>query len=322
MGAKIIVTGGAGFIGSNLVAALNARGETDILIVDHLGRDEKWRNLRSLSFADYLDKVEFRARLRSGALAAAQSVFHLGACSSTSEMDSGYLMDNNYAYSRELCLWALAAGARFVYASSGATYGDGGLGYGDDEGTTRRLMPLNIYGYSKQAFDLWALSERLFDRIVGLKYFNVYGPHEDHKGDMRSVVHKAYEQIVAGGEVRLFKSHRPDYADGEQVRDFVFVGDAVAATLHFADPARPGGLYNVGCGTARSWRDLAEAVFRALEREPKIRYIDMPEALRPRYQYHTEARIQKLRAAGFDAAFTSLEEGIRTYVRDYLVHRR
>ncbi len=318
MGPRIIVTGGAGFIGSNLVAALNAAGERDILLVDHLGRDEKWKNLRDLRFEDYLDKIEFRERFRAGRLDPADAVFHLGACSSTTETDAAYLADNNYRYTRELCEWSLEKGARFVYASSGATYGDGSEGYDDDDAVTIRLRPLNMYGYSKHMFDLWALERGLFDRIVGLKYFNVYGPGEGHKGEMRSVVHKAFHQIREEGEVGLFRSHRAEYADGEQQRDFLHVDDAVAVTLFFAAAGVRGGLYNCGTGIARSWLDLAAAVFAGLDREPRIRFIDMPPELRARYQYHTEARIEKLRAAGYDGSFLSIEDGVAAYVREHL----
>lgn len=319
MGAQIIVTGGAGFIGSNLVAALNAAGERDILIVDHLGRDEKWRNLVGKRYWDFLDKTQFRTRLMGGEIPPPRVLYHLGACSSTTELDAAYLMENNYRYTRELCEWCLANGVRFVYASSGATYGDGALGFDDDDALTPRLAPLNMYGYSKQAFDVWALDQGLFDRIVGLKYFNVFGPGEAHKGDMRSVVHKAYHQVRDEGEVGLFRSYRDDYADGEQRRDFVYVKDAVAATLHFGDPARPGGLYNVGTGEARTWLDLARAVFAALDREPEIRFVDMPESLRPKYQYETRASVDKLRAAGFDSEFHALEAGVADYVRNHLL---
>ncbi len=316
---RIVVTGGAGFIGSNLVRSLNAAGERDILIVDHLGTGEKWRNLLGLAYADYLDKAEFRARFRAGGLGGAQVVYHLGACSSTTETDAGYLMDNNTRYTRELCEAALGAGARFVYASSGATYGDGALGYDDDDAVTPRLRPLNMYGYSKQAYDLWALAAGRFDRIVGLKYFNVYGPGEDHKGEMRSVMHKAFQQIRARGTVALFRSHREDYADGEQKRDFVYVADAVAVTRFFGETAAPGGLYNVGTGTARTWLDLARAVFTAMDEEPLVDFIAMPEALRAKYQYETRATTAKLRAAGFAGEFHTLEAGVTDYVQKHLL---
>jgi ADP-L-glycero-D-manno-heptose 6-epimerase len=221
MSGKIIVTGGAGFIGSNLVAALNERGEEEILVVDELGKDEKWKNLVGLKYEDYLDKDQFRNAVIHDAIEKVRAVFHLGACSSTTEQDAGYLADNNYRYTRDLCEWCLRNDVRFVYASSAATYGDGSLGYSDEDDVTPTLKPLNMYGYSKQMFDLWALQNELFGRIVGLKYFNVYGPREEHKGDMRSVVNKAFGQIRETGSVKLFKSYRPDYKDGEQVRDFI-----------------------------------------------------------------------------------------------------
>ncbi len=318
MAIKLIVTGGAGFIGSNLVAALNARGETGILVVDHLGQSEKWRNLTGLVFEDYLDKHEFRRLLREGRTpwaADIATVFHLGACSDTTEKDADYLADNNYRYTRELCGWCLAAGKRFVYASSAATYGDGALGYSDADAQTPRLRPLNMYGYSKQMFDLWALRGRLFDRIAGLKYFNVYGPGEAHKGEMRSVVHKAFGQIQADGVMRLFRSHKPEFRDGEQTRDFIYVRDAVAVTLFFHDHPEVGGLYNCGTGKARTWNDLARAVFAAMKIPCQIEYIDMPEILRDKYQYHTQADMAKLRTAGYDGAFTELEDGVGDSVR-------
>ena len=319
MSRKSVVTGGAGFIGRHTVAELNARGEDNILIVDQLGTGEKWRNLQGLRFDDYLEKDAFRERVRADRLDGVRAIVHLGACSATTERDASYLMDNNYRVTRELCEWCLTHGARFVYASSAATYGDGQLGYSDDDFVTPQLQPLNAYGYSKQAFDSWALRKGLFSMIAGLKYFNVYGPYEAHKGDMRSMVHKAYGQIVDTGTVRLFKSYRPDYGDGEQVRDFVFVRDAVDMTLYFVEHPEASGLFNCGTGQARSWNDLARAVFAALGREPQITYIDMPLELRAQYQYHTAAQMEKARAAGYRQAFTSLEEGIRQYVQDHLM---
>ncbi|HOW97794.1 MAG TPA: ADP-glyceromanno-heptose 6-epimerase [Kiritimatiellia bacterium] len=318
MSTKFIVTGGAGFIGSNLVAALNARGEDHILVVDELGTDEKWKNLVGLRYEDYMGRDDFRAAIQHDALTAVDAVFHLGACSSTTEKDAGFLADNNYRYTRELCEWCLHNGARFIYASSAATYGDGESGYSDDDRHTLTLKPLNMYGYSKHMFDLWALRHALLDRIVGLKYFNVFGPREDHKGDMRSVVHKAYHQIRETGEVRLFKSYKPKYRDGEQVRDFIFIQDAVDVTLFFLDHPGVSGLFNCGTGQARTWNDLAKAVFAAMGLEPRITYIDMPPALREKYQYHTQADVLKLRKAGYDKPFTPLEEAAARYVKEWL----
>ncbi len=318
MSERIIVTGGAGFIGSNIVAALNERGMDDILVVDELGRDEKWKNLVGLRFEDYQEKDEFRAAVQYDRLTAVDTVFHMGACSSTTETNASYLADNNYRFTRELCEWCLEHDVRFIYASSGATYGDGSKGYSDADDVTPTLQPLNMYGYSKHLFDLWALRKELFDRIVGLKYFNVFGPREDHKGDMRSVVNKAYQQIRDTGTVKLFKSYRPEYRDGEQVRDFVYVRDAVAVSLFFYDNRDVSGLFNCGTGRVRTWNDLVNAVFTAVGKPPKIEYIEMPESLRAKYQYHTQADITKLQEAGFNGDFTRLEDGVAEYVKTWL----
>lgn len=321
MSEKFIVTGGAGFIGSNIVAGLNARGEDDILVVDILGKDEKWKNLVGLRYADYMEADAFRLALQQDSLQPVTAVFHMGACSATTERDASYLVDNNYRYTRELCEWCHRNGVRFIYASSGATYGDGSLGYSDDDAVTPTLKPLNMYGYSKHMFDLWAMRQELLREIVGLKFFNVYGPREDHKGEMRSVVNKAYGQILHEGTVKLFKSYNPRYKDGEQMRDFVYVKDAVEVCLWFAENRRANGLFNVGTGVARTWLDLANAVFAAMDREPSIEFIDMPEHLRGKYQYRTEADISKLRRAGYDAPMTSLEDGVADYVRTWLSAR-
>ena len=318
MADTFIVTGGAGFIGSNLVEALNRRGETRILIVDNLNSKEKERNLERLHYTDYLDKNAFRRRFLDNTAERVDAVFHLGACSATTETDRAYLADNNVAYTRELCEWCLAHDTRFVYASSAATYGDGALGYSDDDHMTPKLAPLNPYGQSKQMFDTWALEHGVLERVVGLKYFNVYGPFEDHKGQMRSLVPKAFAQIVEAGQIELFRSHKPAFEDGEQERDFLYVRDAVDVTLFFLDHPELTGLFNAGTGVARTWLDLAAAVFAAMGREPRIVFVDMPEAIRDKYQYHTQADISKLRAAGYDRPFTPLEDGIRDYVRRHL----
>jgi len=313
-----VVTGGAGFIGCNVVAELNRRGEEQILIVDELGSDDRWMNLRGLKFEDVLLSGPFREAFLADRLPKVKAVYHLGACSSTTETDANYLLDNNTHYTRELCEWALKRDARFVYASSAATYGDGAEGYSDADGVTPTLTPLNMYGMSKHLFDLWALRHGLLDRIAGLKYFNVYGPGENHKAGMRSMINKAYGQIHDAGEVCLFKSYRPEFGDGEQVRDFVYVKDAVDVTLFCGENPEASGLFNCGTGEARSWNDLAKAVFMAMDLEPKIDYIEMPAELRGKYQYYTQADMGKLRAAGYEKAFTSLEEGVREYVQDVL----
>jgi ADP-L-glycero-D-manno-heptose 6-epimerase len=324
----IIVTGAAGFIGRNVVAELNARGEEELILVDELGVSkpgevEKWKNLVGLRYEDVVAPEEFLGLLEDGAYADARAVIHLGACSSTTEKDADFLLRNNYQYTRVLCNWAMEHEARFCYASSAATYGDGVQGYDDADGVTPTLRPLNMYGYSKQMFDEWALKRELFDRIVGLKYFNVYGPHEEHKGEMRSVVVKSFEQIRGTGAVKLFKSYKPEYKDGEQKRDFIYVKDAVDVTLHFALQAADarGGLFNCGTGAARTWVNLARAVFAAMDVPEKIEFIEMPQTLQGKYQYFTQARTEKLRAAGYRAPFTSLEDGVREYVQGYLAKR-
>jgi ADP-L-glycero-D-manno-heptose 6-epimerase len=318
MSGTIIVTGGAGFIGANIVRELNARGADDVIVVDRLRNGDKWRNLAETRFEDFVDKDVFRDDVLTDDVPyEVDAVVHMGACSDTTETDADYLADNNYRYTRDLCEWCLRHDVRFVYASSAATYGDGALGYSDDDAVTPTLRPLNMYGYSKHMFDLWALRRGLFDRIVGLKYFNVYGPLEDHKGNMRSVVNKAFGQIAETGRLGLFRSYRPEYPDGGQVRDFVYVRDAVDVTLHFLEDRGTGGLFNCGTGRARTWLDLAGAVFAALGRETAVDFIDMPRDLRDRYQYHTEADLTKLRAAGYARDFTSLEDGVRDYVRQH-----
>lgn len=323
MARPIIVTGAAGFIGRNTVAELNRRGEDELILVDELGRDEKWKNLVGLRYEDIVSPEDFLGLLEQDAYPDARAVIHLGACSATTEKDADFLLRNNYQYTRVLCNWALEHEARFVYASSAATYGDGSRGYDDSDEVTPALRPLNMYGYSKQMFDLWALKHDLFDHIVGLKYFNVFGPYEDHKGDMRSVVAKSYEQIRCNGHVELFKSYKPEYKDGEQKRDFIYVKDAVDVTLHFAlqEADAPGGLFNCGTGQARTWLDLVRAVFAAMGREPKIDFIEMPQVLQGKYQYFTQATTEKLRAAGYEKPFTPLEEGVREYVQGYLAKR-
>ncbi len=315
----IVVTGAAGMIGSAVIWALNERGEDRILAVDVLGTDERWKNLRALRFRDYLERDEFLQRVRDGRLPEGiRSIVHLGACSDTTERDASFLIRNNFEYTRTLAQLALARDLRFVYASSAATYGDGSAGYRDREEELPSLRPLNMYGYSKHLFDQWAWRSGALARLAGLKYFNVFGPNEYHKGEMRSVVLKAFEQVRREGTVRLFKSYRPEYADGEQRRDFLYVKDAARMTLFFLDHPTLGGLFNVGSGRARTWNDLARALFAAMRRPERIQYIDMPEGLRDRYQYFTEADMSRLRAAGWAEEPTPLEEAVGDYVRGYL----
>lgn len=326
----IIVTGGAGFIGSAIVWRLNQLGKEDILIVDSLGTDEKWKNLVSLRYHDYMEKDEFLSLVVNQRLAARlrcgnepiEAIIHMGACSATTEKDASFLIRNNFEYTRQLALAAVNEGSRFIYASSAATYGDGANGFEDDEGHIDSLRPLNMYGYSKQLFDQWALRRGLLDRIVGLKYFNVYGPNEYHKGDMRSVVLKAFEQIGATGKMRLFKSYKKEYKDGEQVRDFVYVKDAVAMTLFFLENKSAAGLFNVGSGSANTWNRLAAAIFDAMGKPNNIEYVDMPETIREKYQYYTCADISKIKKAGYSGQVTGIEDAVADYVKNYLAPGR
>lgn len=319
---KILVTGGAGFIGSALIWELNRRGYENILVSDVLGTDAKWRNLVPLRFDDYLDAAQLLERLETGSLDEIRWVFHLGACSATTECDASYLMENNYQYTQRLAGWALAGDRRFVYASSAATYGDGSAGMQDGDEILEQYRPLNMYGYSKHLFDLHAKRQGWLKRIVGLKYFNIFGPNEDHKGDMRSVVHKALNQIRDTGEVGLFKSHHPDFRDGEQQRDFLYVKDAVNATLHLATQPQAAGIFNVGSGMASTWIDLVTPIFHALGLPTAIKFIDMPEALRGKYQYRTLADIRRLRACGWAGPEFTIDSAVRDYVSQYLVPDR
>jgi ADP-L-glycero-D-manno-heptose 6-epimerase len=321
---KILVTGGAGFIGSALIWGLNRLGLQDILVCDQLGADEKWRNLAPLQFDDYISAAKLIDSIEAGSttLQEIRWVFHLGACSSTTELDAGYLMENNYRYTKALCDWALPRGARFVYASSAATYGYGANGMMDDEGKIESLRPLNAYGYSKQIFDRHAKRRALFSKIVGLKYFNVFGPNEWHKGEMRSLVNKAYDQVLETGRICLFKSYKPEFKDGEQKRDFLYVKDAVEMTIHLAVTPKANGLFNLGSGDARTWIDLATAVFEALAKPAQIEFIEMPEVIRDKYQYFTQANIEKLKATGYEGPRFTLEQAVTDYVQNHLVPHR
>jgi ADP-L-glycero-D-manno-heptose 6-epimerase len=313
---KIVVTGGAGFIGSAVVWRLNELGYENILVVDRLDDTDKWKNLAPLRFADYVDAYDFIDDLDGHKKA--DIVFHLGACSSTIETDADYMIRNNYQYTQDLADWAVKHDIRFIYASSAASYGDGSAGMADGTDELSKLRPLNIYGYSKHLFDQFAARRGMFDRIVGLKYFNVFGPNEDHKGDMRSLVNKAFGQINSTGKLQLFRSHDPDYADGEFGRDFVYVKDAVEMTLHFME-RKNGGLFNVGSGRMNTWNALADAIFEALDLPKNVEFIDMPEHLRDRYQYHTQADLTHIRTAGYTAETTPLNAAVADYVRNYLV---
>lgn len=312
---KTIVTGGAGFIGSAIVWRLNELGHADIIIVDRRDDAAKEKNLAPLKFTEFVDADEFIVRLDD--FTGIDAIIHMGADSSTTATDREWMMSNNYQYTLDLARFAVANDIRFIYASSAATYGDGSAGMADGTDDLDKLKPLNLYGESKHLFDQYAAKHGLFDRIVGLKYFNVFGPNENHKGDMRSLVNKAYDQIQETGKLQLFKSAHPDYADGEFGRDFVYVKDAVDMTLFFLDN-NIGGLFNVGSGRANTWNALANAIFKALDLSPNVEYIEMPEILRDKYQYHTQADITRIRQAGYAADVTPLDAAVADYIQNYL----
>jgi len=315
----IIVTGGAGFIGSAFVWRLNREGIRDIIIVDQLGTDDKWKNLVGLTFTDYIHKNEFIEMVIADEVPfEVSSVVHMGACSSTTERDADYLWENNYLYSREVADWALRHNARFIYASSAATYGDGSSGFSDDHEIISRLKPSNMYGYSKQVFDLWVLKNKLEKKMAGIKFFNVYGPNEYHKGDMVSVIYKAFHQIQETGKVCLFKSYKKEYPNGGQMRDFIYVKDCVNVMWWLLENPSVNGIYNLGTGRARTWNDLIAAVFSSMGRKTNIQYIEMPESLRNQYQYFTQAQMDKLKKTGCHVNFSSLEDSVRDYVTNYL----
>ncbi len=320
----IVVTGGAGFIGSNLLAGLEAGGQHEIVVCDRLGEDDKWRNIARREIAGIVRPEELAGFLKRNQ-GKIETIFHMGAISATTERDADLIVENNLTLSLNLWNWCAEHGARFIYASSAATYGDGAQGF-DDDGAIEalaRLRPMNAYGWSKHVFDrrvarLLSTNAPRPPQWAGLKFFNVYGPNEYHKGAMKSVVAQLYPKAAAGEPARLFKSHCPDYEDGGQSRDFVWVGDCIEVMLWLH--AHPGvsGLFNMGTGKARSFLDLAHATYRALDREPEVAYIDTPVEIRDKYQYFTQSRMDRLRTAGYEAPFTEIEDGVATYVRDYL----
>jgi ADP-L-glycero-D-manno-heptose 6-epimerase len=314
----IVVTGGAGFIGSAFLQHLNAKNYTNILVVDNLGTSQKWQNLVGKRFVDFIHKNDFFNWLK-GREDQVEAIVHLGACSSTVEPDANYLMENNYRYSLKLAEFALHTDIRFVYASSAATYGDGTLGFSDNHELLDELRPLNMYGYSKHLFDLWAKRQGVLHQMVGLKYFNVFGPNEYHKGRMASAILKMVPQIEKTGKVELFASQDPLFQDGEQKRDFIYVKDVARMTCAFLHNNHTG-IFNVGSGKAQSWNELARALFKALKKEEHISYIEMPQDLVGKYQNFTEADTKKLKQAlGKEAETISLEMACDDYVNNYLL---
>jgi len=313
---KIVVTGGAGFIGSCVVRTLNDAGCDDIIVVDNIASTEKWRNLVNKRYLEYCNKADFLPQLAD--VKGIDAVIHLGACSATTEKDFDYLYRNNFNYTKALWNYCAERDIPFLYASSAATYGDGSKGF-DDRCDINSLRPLNGYGYSKQLFDLWA--ERQNKRPpqqVGMKFFNVYGPNEYFKGSMASVIFHSFNTLADADNIKLFKSYLPDYADGEQKRDFVYVKDICNVIKFFLEHREKSGLFNLGTGRAQTFNELAAAVFKALDRPLSVKYIEMPVTLRPKYQYFTEAKMDKLREAGYEAPFATLEEGAGDYVKNYL----
>jgi ADP-L-glycero-D-manno-heptose 6-epimerase len=317
-----LVTGGAGFIGSNVVASLNEAGATDVVVNDWLGSDDKWRNLAKRQIADFVPPADLMRWLEGRKL---DALIHMGAISDTTATDADLVMENNFRLSLRLLDWCTATRTPFIYASSAATYGDGSEGFNDDGSleALRRLKPLNLYGWSKHLFDLalvdrHAKKQNLPPRWVGLKFFNVYGPNEYHKGAMASVLAKVFDGAKAGRPVRLFKSHRQGIADGDQRRDFIYVEDAVAVLRWLLDESSVNGIFNVGTGQAESFRDMISAMFRALGRPPNIDYVEMPENIRGQYQYFTQSSVENLRRAGYNAGFTPLEKAVAQYVTGYL----
>ena len=315
----IIVTGGAGFIGSALIWKLNKLGIDDIIIVDEFGEDNKYRNLISLKFRDVIDKDDFKDIaqdfLKKNKI---DTIFHLGACSSTTELDVGFLLKNNTEYTKFLCEQSLENNIRFINASSGATYGSGKQGYSDNEDELESLIPLNPYGYSKHLFDLWAKHNGYLDKIASLKYFNVYGPNEYHKKDMMSVVNKCFYQIKETGRARLFKTTSSEYGDGEQRRDFIYVKDAVDMTIFFYENKSINGIYNLGTGKANTFNDFVKPIFEALGTKQNIEYFDMPAVLKDKYQDFTQAEMDKLGKAGYNKEATPIKDAVTDYIKNYL----
>ncbi|MDR1122770.1 MAG: ADP-glyceromanno-heptose 6-epimerase [Endomicrobium sp.] len=309
----IILTGGAGFIGSCFLWKLNHEGIKNVLVVDHLGKDEKWKNLVGKSYYDYIQKNDFLNAVISRQVPKPQAIVHLGACSSTTLSDANYYIKNNYEYSKVLALWAFELNIPFIYASSAATYGSGKLGYDDGLAKIKNLFPINMYGYSKHMFDLWLLNNNYINKIVGIKFFNVFGPNEYHKHDMRSVICKNYDEVAQNGLIKLFKSYSEKYSNGGQRRDFVYIKDAVDAMYFlFQNPSKTG-IFNLGTGKSRTWNDVAKLMFETIGKKENIEYIDMPDYLRVKYQYFTEAKIDNLRKAGYNKPFMELEDSVKDY---------
>jgi len=314
----IIVTGAAGFIGSVIAKSLNLDGKKDLLLVDKFTKSAKWKNVVNLNFIDFVDRDSFLERLENGDFSGVELVIHMGACADTTEFDMNYLMHQNYEYSKRLCLWCLKNNVRFIYASSAAVYGDGTKGFNDNNELTMELEPLNPYGFSKLLFDKWLINTGHVDSVVGLRFFNVFGPNEYHKNKMSSIIYRSFPMAKKEGVVRLFKSYIKNIEHGDQRRDFIYIKDVISVVEFFIKNNNINGIFNVGSGKARSFNDLAVSLLNAMGKKPVIEFFDMPEEIRNKYQYFTEADISKLIKAGYNKELSSLEGAVDDYVQNYL----
>ncbi len=319
----IVITGGAGFIGSALLEKFNRLGEKNLLIIDQGAKGSpKWNNVKKHHFEFYLESDEFITRLEKNEFKGQiTAIFHMGACSDTTEMNLEFLEKNNSGYSERIARWCLENNVYLVYASSAATYGAGELGFSDDDKKTPLLKPLNPYGQSKLDFDIWVLRQGFEKKITGFRFFNVYGPNEYHKGAMRSMAHKGFEQIMSTGKIRLFKSYKKEYSDGGQKRDFIYVKDAVDTMTWFYQNPKWKGIYNLGTGYAQSWNELASAIFKACGKPKNIEYVEMPDSIKNQYQYFTQSDLTKLTKTGCPVSFKNLDEGVMDYVQNYLLKK-
>ena len=314
-----VITGGMGFIGSAVIWEMNNSGIDNLIIVDSPSTNNSWKNLVNLKFADIIDKNTFIKKIEENKINyLIEGIIHMGACADTTENRVDYLLENNFQYTKKLATWAINNNCRFLYASSAATYGNG-PDFADDEEKIYSLKPLNIYGYSKHLFDIWAYRNNLLKQIAGIKFFNVFGPNEYHKGEMRSVIHKKFYEIMETGKANLFKSYKPQYKNGEQKRDFIYIKDAVKIIMFIYNNKSINGIFNAGTGIARSFNDIAKIIFSILGKKENIQYIDMPENIRNFYQYFTRADMRKIRSAGYKETFLSLEESIQDYIKNYLL---
>ena len=314
----IIVTGAAGFIGSVIAKNLNLQGRNDLLLVDKFTKPAKWKNVVGLKFSDFVDRDVFFEKLEKGEFKNVSAVIHMGACAETTEFDMNYLMNQNYEYSKRLCSWCLNNKVRFIYASSAAVYGDGSKGFSDKDELVYDYEPLNPYGLSKLLFDRWLINTGNVNSVVGLRFFNVFGPNEYHKNKMSSIIYRSFPMAKKEGVVRLFKSYVKEIENGNQRRDFIYIKDVLKITDFFMKNMNINGIFNVGAGQARSFNDLAVSVLTSLGKKPIIEYFDMPDEIKNKYQYFTEADVSKLVNAGYKDGFTSLEDSVKDYVQNYL----